>query len=215
MLRTRIKICGITRPGDASKAGELGVDAIGLVFHAPSSRSLTPERAREVVAALPPFVTPVALFLDPEPSLVEEVLSRVPVGMLQFHGSETATFCRSFGRPWIKALGVGDGADPDTIADDYREAAGLLVDGHARGAAGGSGQQADWSRLRGKRRYRLVLAGGLRPTNVAQAIRTVRPDAVDVSTGVECAKGCKDADLMTQFIEEVRRGDGDAGSEQD
>ena len=108
-------------------------------------------------------------------------------------------------------MGVGDGADPDAIAADYPDAAGLLVDGHARGAAGGSGQQADWARLRGKRRYRLILAGGLAPSNVAQAVCTVRPDAVDVSTGVECAKGCKDANLMSQFIEEVRRGDRVAG----
>lgn len=215
MFRTRIKICGITRPEDAARAGELGVDAIGLVFHPTSPRAVTPEQACQVVAALPPFVTPVALFLDAEPARVEEILNRVPVGMLQFHGTESAAFCRRFGRPWIKALGIGDGADPDTIVDDYRDAAGLLIDGHARGAAGGSGQQADWERLRGERRYRLILAGGLGPGNVAEAVRAVRPDAVDVSTGVECAKGCKDATLMAQFIEEVRRGDRDAGSGND
>lgn len=210
MARTRIKICGMTRPGDAVEAARLGADAVGLVFHPPSSRTVTPARAREIVRVLPPFVTAVALFLDPARAQVEEVLASVPIGLLQFHGDERPDFCAGFGRPWIKALGMADGGDPAHHAMEYAAAAGVLVDGHARGAAGGTGRTFDWNRLPRERDFRLVLAGGLHPGNVAEAVRRVRPDAVDVSTGVERTKGCKDVHLMREFIEEVHRGDRDA-----
>jgi len=213
MARTRIKICGLTRPDDAAQAAALGADAVGLVFYPPSSRAVDVTTALAIVAELPPFVTATALFLDPDRARVEQVLARIPVGLLQFHGSESAAFCDSFARPWIKAQGMAGGGDPAAFAAQYRGARAILVDGHPPGAPGGSGTCVDWNRLPVERSYRLILAGGLTPDNVATAVRQVRPDAVDVSSGVETAKGCKDAQLMRQFIEEVRRGDRIAESE--
>lgn len=211
MSRTRIKICGITRPEDGRAAARLGADAIGLVFHAPSARCVEIGQAADIVAALPPFVTPVALFLDPEPAQVHEVLARVPVEMLQFHGNESAAYCASFGRPYIKAVGMGGSgqADPRTAFGHWPDARAILVDSHAPGQAGGSGKGFDWTRLPLERGFRLILAGGLDADNVASAIATARPDAVDVSSGVESAQGIKDPSRMQAFIEEVRRGDRD------
>jgi phosphoribosylanthranilate isomerase len=213
MARTRIKICGLTRPDDAAQAAALGADAVGLVFYPPSKRAVDFATAVEIVAELPPFVTATALFLDPDRAQVEEVLARIPIGLLQFHGSESADFCASFARPWIKAQGMAGGGDPAAFAADYAGARAILVDGHPPGAPGGSGMRLDWDRLPVERNYRLVLAGGLTPANVATAVSRVRPDAVDVSSGVERAKGYKDALLMRKFIEEVRRGDRVAESE--
>jgi len=207
MAHTRIKICGITRPEDAIAAADAGVDAIGLVFYPPSPRAVEPEAARAIVWALPPFVTATGLFLDADRERIDAVLSAVPLGLLQFHGREDAAFCRSFDRPYIKAVGMADGGDPAEVARAWPDAAGLLADSHSPGEAGGTGKRFPWDRLAGERDYRLILAGGLDPDNVCSAVRTVRPDAVDVSSGVEQSPGCKDAARIQRFIEEVRRGD--------
>ena len=207
MAHTRIKICGITRPDDAVAAAAAGVDAIGLVFYPPSPRAVDIDTARAVVAALPPFVTATGLFLDADRERVESVLASVPLGLLQFHGHEDATFCRLFARPYIKAVGMGDGADPADLARAWPDAAGLLADSHRPGEAGGTGKTFAWDRLAGDRDYRLILAGGLDPDNVCNAVRAVRPDAVDASSGVEQSPGRKDAARIQRFIEEVRRGD--------
>jgi len=207
MGNTRIKICGVTRPEDARAAARAGADAIGLVFHPPSARAVDPAAACAVVAALPPFVTAVALFLDPEPEHVREVVRRVPVGLLQFHGSEPADFCTAFGHPYIKAVAMGDGLDPGIVAADHPAALGLLVDSHASGGGGGTGTTFGWDRLPARRDYNLILAGGLSPDNAAEAVVHVRPEAVDVSSGVEARPGIKDPTRIERFIEEVRRGD--------
>lgn len=205
---TRIKICGVTRPEDARAAARLGADAIGLVFYPPSPRALAIEAAHAIAAALPPFVTPVGLFLDPAPDEVRTVLERVPLELLQFHGTEPAEFCRAFGRPYIKAVGMsgGDG-DIAASAASYPDARALLVDSHEAGSPGGTGETFAWARLPAERPLPVILAGGLAPGNVAAAVSTVRPEAVDVSSGVERSKGVKDEALVREFIEEVRRGD--------
>jgi len=208
---TRIKFCGVTRPADGRIAARLGADAIGLVFHPPSGRAVDPETARSVVRALPPFVTTVGLFLDPDADRVRATLDAVPLDMLQFHGTESADFCRSFGRPYIKAVPMDGDTDPGAAAEAFPDARGLLFDSHAHGSAGGTGETFAWSRLPRSRRFHLILAGGLSPANVARAVASVQPDAVDVSSGVESAKGIKDEGRMQQFIEEVRRGDRNEG----
>lgn len=206
MTRTRIKICGTRRTRDALAAAEHGADAIGLVFHPPSPRAIEPRDARILVEALPPFVTVVALFLDPDADDVNRILHQVPVDVLQFHGREPEDFCRGFDRPYIKAAGMA-GEDPADVARAHPRARALLVDSHAPGAAGGSGRAFAWDRLPGTRDYHLVLAGGLTADNVAEAVRMVRPAGVDVSSGVELQPGIKDETRIRRFIEEVRRGD--------
>lgn len=207
MGNTRIKVCGVTRPDDARAIAEAGADAIGLVFHPPSRRSLDIEAALAVMAALPPFVTTVGLFLDPDAERVRSVVEGTGVDLLQFHGSETADFCSGFGRPYIKAAAMADSDDPAVIAEAHPRARGILVDSHAAGEAGGTGRVFAWERLSDERDYCLILAGGLTPDNVAEAVRQVRPDAVDVSSGVEREPGIKEANRVQRFIEEVRRGD--------
>jgi len=205
-LRTRIKICGITRPDDAAFAANAGADAIGLVFHARSPRAVTPRGAREIVRAVPPFVTIVALFLDPEPDTVEQVLRTVPIDLLQFHGRESAEFCRGFGMRYIKAMPMADdAADPARFVERFGDAAGFLLDSHGAGESGGTGVPFDWSRYPGELDAPLILAGGLSPDNVAEAIAATRPWAVDVSSGVESGPGLKDRTLIATFIREVQR----------
>ncbi len=207
MSPTRIKICGTTRPEDARSAAHWGADAIGLVFHPASARAVEIETARAIVRASPPFLTVVGLFLDAEPERVRTVLDAVALDALQFHGSESPEYCRAFGRPYVKAVGMAGGADVTAMAANYPDARGLLVDSHAVGEAGGTGQSFAWERLPAQRAFGLILAGGLAPENVAGAVARVRPDAVDVSTGVEQSRGIKDDDRIREFIEEVRRGD--------
>jgi phosphoribosylanthranilate isomerase len=202
---TRIKICGITRPQDAVAAARLGADALGLVFHARSSRHVSPDQAAAITQALPPFVTAVALFLDANEDEVRAVLRVVPVDLLQFHGSEPPGYCRQFGRPYLKAIGMGAGAAVATaLAARYPDAAGLLLDSHPPGAAGGTGEAFAWQALPVLSRP-VVLAGGLTPGNVAAAIAAAHPWAVDVSSGVESAPGIKDEGKMAAFIQEARR----------
>ena len=206
-MRTRVKICGITRPGDARAAAEAGADAIGLVFYPPSPRYLSGERAIEIRDALPPFVQTVALFVNPDAAQVAQVIGRVKPGMLQFHGDETPQFCGQFGLPYLKACRVKQGVDLIEYLRPFAAAAGWLLDSHVE-AYGGVGERFDWSLVPGKLERPLVLSGGLDSGNVAQAIRQLRPWGVDVSSGVESAKGIKDAAKIAAFIAEVRNADG-------
>lgn len=202
-MRTRIKICGITRPEDALLAAELGVDAIGLVFHAPSARHVDVDAARAIVAGLPAFVTTVGLFVDAGTDTVRRVLEAVPLDLLQFHGDEEEAWCRRFGRPWIKALRVREGQDLQDAMAAHPGAAGILLDSWSPRQAGGTGETFDWDLVPERRRGALILAGGLNPGNVGDALRRLRPWAVDVSTGVEEAPGLKSATLMREFVNAV------------
>ena len=202
-MRTRIKICGVTRPEDGVMAAEAGADAIGLVFHRPSPRCVTPAQAREIVAALPPLVTAVGLFLDAPAAEVEAVLDAVPIDLLQFHGAESAADCERYGRRYIKAVGMA-GGDPWAVAAAHPGAAALLLDGHAPGAAGGSGQAFDWGREL-PTSHRIIIAGGLGPENVAEATRRTCPWGVDCSSAVESAPGIKNGRKVAAFCEEVQR----------
>ena len=204
---TRIKCCGMTRVGDALLAARLGADAIGLVFSARSKRQVTLAQAREIVAALPPFVATVALFMDDEANLVRQVLDEVRPTLLQFHGDESDGWCVQFGHPFLKAIAMGEGAAALPRLHDYPHATGLLLDGHAAGEAGGSGKAFDWSLLPGELAQSLILAGGLHAGNVGDAVRTAHPWAVDVASGVESAPGIKDPLRLEAFIRAVRTAD--------
>lgn len=206
-MRTRVKICGITRPQDAQVALAAGVDALGLVFYPPSSRALSLEQAERIAAEVPPLVSLMALFVDPEPVLVEQVLERVRPDLLQFHGGETAAFCASFGRPYLKAVAVRQGLDFRTLEPYEHSARGLLLDAYDPKLPGGTGHVFDWALVPEALADRIVLAGGLTPANVGQAIGLVHPWGVDVSGGVEAAPGIKDPQLITAFMQEVKRAD--------
>ncbi|MEW5756803.1 MAG: phosphoribosylanthranilate isomerase [Pseudomonadota bacterium] len=201
----RVKICGITRPEDALAAARAGADAIGLVFYAQSPRAVSIEQARAVLQVLPPFVTTVGLFVDAEPDRIEEVLAGVPLDLLQFHGDETPEQCERFHRPYLKVVRMRPGVDLAEYARRYHNARALLLDTYQPGVPGGTGESFDWGRVPVSLDKPIVLAGGLTPGNVAAAITAVRPYAVDVSGGVESAKGIKDAAKMAAFIKEVRR----------
>ncbi len=208
--RTRVKICGITRPEDGVMAAQLGADAIGLVFYPPSPRFVTVDTAQQIIAALPPFVATVGLFVNAEPAAVRAVLASVPLTLLQFHGDEAPDDCAGFGLPYIKAAPMGAGADVLDYEQRFATAAGLLLDSHGGDKMGGSGQGFDWTRIPAKRHKPLILAGGLHPDNVAAAIRQIRPYAVDVSSGVETAKGIKNPELMRAFLRGVYDGESSA-----
>lgn len=201
--RTRVKICGITRAEDARLAARFGADAIGLVFYAPSARSVDIAQAQAIVQALPPFITVVGLFVDPEAEAVQAVLDAVPLDLLQFHGNESPAFCGQFSRPYIKAVPMAEAVDLADYAASYDQARGLLVDSHGAGKQGGSGMTFDWSRLPRACDKPIILAGGLHPGNVAEAIRRTRPYAVDVSSGVESARGIKDPAKIEHFMRSV------------
>ncbi len=183
-------------------AVRLGVDALGLVFYPPSPRALTAEQAQIIIAALPPFVTTVGLFVNETELTVRSLLSQVPLDLLQFHGDESESDCGRYGRPYIKALRMRDGIDIEAQAHQYQTAAGILLDSYQPGLPGGTGETFDWKRIPALDQA-LILAGGLNPVNVRTAIQTVRPYAVDVSGGVEAAKGLKDQQKMAAFINEV------------
>lgn len=206
-MRTRIKICGLTRPHDVLAAVDAGADAIGFVFYPPSQRAIDVTLARELVALLPPFVTSVGLFVNERAERVREVLDTVPLGLLQFHGDEDVTYCSSFGRPWMKAARVRAGFDLVDYAVRYPGAAGFLLDAWVEGYGGG-GEVFDWSLLPDDFPMPIVLAGGLNPLNVGEAVRRVRPWAVDVSSGVEAAPGVKSRALIEAFIAGVKEADG-------
>jgi len=201
---TRAKICGITRVEDGIAAARSGADAIGLVFVARSPRHVLPEQARAIAVALPPFVSTVALFVNPSVGEVEAVLKTVRPDLLQFHGEESPDFCRAFGVPYLKAFRVKPGVDLLQSAALYGDAQGWLLDAWSEAAHGGTGERFDWDLIPPDLPRPVVLAGGLSPANVAAAIRRVRPWAVDVSSGVEAGKGIKDAALIAAFMKEVR-----------
>jgi phosphoribosylanthranilate isomerase len=206
-VRTRIKICGITRLEDARMAVELGADAIGLVFYAPSPRSIDPEQARAIIAAIPPFTTTVGLFVDPTPEQVESVLRRCALGLLQFHGDEAPDFCRGFGLPYIKAARVRADVDLVQYLSRYQAAQGWLLDAYHDRLYGGTGESFDLKLIPRDLARPVILSGGLTPDNVGAAVRQARPWAVDVSTGVEAAQGVKDAAKIAAFISGVRNED--------
>jgi phosphoribosylanthranilate isomerase len=206
-MRTRVKICGITRAEDARMAAELGADAIGLIFYARSSRAVTPEQARGILRGLPPFVSVVGLFVDPGPGQVEEALAAVRLDALQFHGDECPAECGIFGVPYLKAVPMATTTNVAAYAASYPDAAGFVLDSHGGGRTGGTGESFDWDAYPRDLDRPLILAGGLSPENVARAVEQTRPYAVDVSSGVESAPGIKDATRLASFIEEVRRVD--------
>jgi phosphoribosylanthranilate isomerase len=205
-MRTRIKICGITRPADAAAAAHAGADAIGLVFYPRSPRYLSLERALEIRDALPPFVQSVALFVNPDAAQVAQVIGTVRPALLQFHGEETPAFCESFGVPYVKACRVRPGLDLLEYLRPFSRASAWLLDSHVA-EYGGVGERFDWSLVPAQRERPLILSGGLSAGNVADAIRRVKPWGVDVSSGVESAKGIKDAARIAAFISEVRHAD--------
>ena len=211
LFRTRIKFCGMTRAGDVRLASELGVDAVGFVFTQGSARRIRPEEARLMRNALGPLVDAVALFMDNTAEEVREAVRQVRPTLLQFHGSEDDAFCRGFGLPWLKAIAMGNGESESATALQlrYPGAAGFLFDSHAAGGAGGSGKTFDWSQLPKPLNKPMVLAGGLTPDNVFDAVLATMPWGVDVSSGVESAPGIKDGERMRRFVEEVRRADCD------
>lgn len=208
MRRTRIKICGLTRPEDVDAAVDAGADAIGLVFYPPSPRHVGLEQAARLAARVPPFVSIVGLFVNAAEADVRAVLSRVPLHVLQFHGDETASECARYGRPWLKAARVRPGFDLLEFASLHRSASGLLLDAFSEGY-GGSGRSFDWALIPVELdRRRLILSGGLDSDNVFEAVRRIRPWAVDVSSGVEIDKGIKSAARIAAFIAGVRNADG-------
>jgi phosphoribosylanthranilate isomerase len=202
---TRIKICGITRIADALASVTSGAHALGLVFHHKSPRHVSVQQAAQVAAALPPFVTLTGLFVNAPAAVVQEVLQQVPLDVLQFHGEEEPQFCAQFGRPYLKAIRVRAGVDLLQCAARYAGAQGLLLDAFVEGTHGGTGASFDWTLIPHGLPLPVILSGGLHAGNVAQAIKQVRPYAVDVSSGVEASKGNKDAARIAAFINEVNK----------
>ena len=202
-MRTRVKICGITRAQDALQAVKQGADAIGLVFYPKSPRNVSATQAAEIVSQIPAFVTVVGLFVDAEPAFIQEVISSVKLDLLQFHGDETPSACRQYSRPYMKAIRVKNGTNLVQYAADYADARALLLDAFAEGVPGGTGLVFDWSLIPQNLPLPIVLAGGLNAENVGVAIEQVRPYAVDVSGGVEASKGIKDAAKIAAFMRGV------------
>jgi phosphoribosylanthranilate isomerase len=204
-MAVRVKICGISRNEDLSTACAAGADALGFVFYAKSPRNLSIEQAESLVKALPPFVQSVGLFVDAEPGFVRAVLEAVPLDLLQFHGGETPEYCRQFGRPYLKAVRVRPGVDLVKYASDFSDARALLLDAFVPGVPGGTGERFDWRLIPAGLNKPIILSGGLNPDNVVEAVQTVQPWAVDVSSGVESAPGIKDAAKVAAFIERARQ----------
>ena len=205
--RTRIKICGLRDPGHVKIAASTGADAIGVVFHKPSPRYVTPDEAAPVVAAVPPYVTAVGLFVNEPAESLKAILARVRLDLLQFQGDEDADYCASFGVPFVRAVRMEEGADLVELSRRFSRARALLLDAHVPGERGGTGRTFDWSRIPRNLPVPVILSGGLTSENVGQAVREVRPWAVDVSSGVERSRGVKDPGKIVEFIRSVRRED--------
>ena len=205
-MRTRIKICGLTREADVDAAAGAGADAVGFVFYDRSPRAVTPQRAQVLAQRLPPFVVPVCLFVNADDDLLDDVLQRIPNAVLQFHGDESPDRCQSLGRPYLRAARMAPGVALLDFAASHPRAAGILLDAPVEGYGGG-GKVFDWSLIPANVPCPVVLSGGLNPANVVGGVLRVRPWAVDVSSGVESAKGIKDDALMRQFCEAVREAD--------
>lgn len=204
--RTRIKICGLTREQDVDAAVAAGADALGFVFYPPSPRFVEIDRAAALMARVPPFVTIVGLFVNAGPDVVDTALARLPIQLLQFHGDETEADCQRFGRPYLKAARMRPGFDLINYAASFPGAAGVLLDAFVEGYGGG-GEAFDWNLIPTGLGKPLVLSGGLNPANVQEAVARVRPWAVDVSSGVETAKGIKDPAKISAFVAGVRSAD--------
>lgn len=204
-MRTRVKICGITNVKDALLAVAYGADAIGLVFYEASPRNVTIKQAAEIAQAMPPFVSVVGLFVNADPSLIKEAITQVGLDLIQFHGDETQTDCTPYKRPFIKAVRVKPDTNLVQYAADFPEAKALLLDAYAEGMAGGTGQIFDWSLIPQGLEKPIILAGGLSAANVYDAIQQVKPYAVDISGGVEQAKGIKDAAKIAAFMQQIER----------
>ncbi len=211
MVRTRVKICGITREQDATAVVQSGADALGLVFYPKSPRHVTLAQARNIAAAVAPFVTVTGLFVNAPADLVREVLASVPLGLLQFHGQETNDFCNCFGLPFIKSIAMQRETDLLSLVSGYPDAAGFLLDAWQPEIHGGGGVTFDWQQVPKDLHVPIILAGGLTPDNVASAIRTVKPYAVDVSSGVEIDKGIKSGEKIEAFMREVRNSEARTG----
>jgi len=206
-MRTRVKFCGITRPGDARLAGELGVDAIGLIFATASKRRVDIDTARAISTAVPPMVSTVALFMNNEPQLIERVLRSVRPQLLQFHGNETEIECQRWDMPYLRAIPMCSVDDAEAYSALYPSAAGFVLDSHQAGAAGGSGAAFDWTKVPAQLSRPWLLAGGLCPSSIADAIAATHPWGVDVSSGIESSPGIKDGEKMLRFVQEVHRVD--------
>jgi len=204
--RTRIKICGLTREADVDAAVQAGADALGFVLYEKSPRHVDPARAAALARRLPPFVTPVLLLVNAAPALQQAALAAVPQALLQFHGDESPAQCKAAARPYLRAARMASGFDLLDFADRFRSAQGLLLDAHVE-AYGGSGKVFDWSLVPPSVPLPVVLSGGLNAANVIDGVLRVRPWAVDVSSGVESAKGIKDAQAMRRFCDAVREAD--------
>ena len=205
-LRTRIKICGLTREADLDTAVECGADAVGFVLYERSPRAVAVARAAELARRLPPFVTPVCLFVNAAPGLIDETVAAIPNALLQFHGDESPAECQRTGRPYLRAARMTADLALLDFASAHASAAGLLLDAHVEGYGGG-GKAFDWSLIPARVPLPVVLSGGLSPANVIDGVLRVRPWAVDVSSGVESSKGIKDAVLIRRFCEAVREAD--------
>jgi phosphoribosylanthranilate isomerase len=205
-MKTRIKICGLTREEDVDAAVAAGADALGFVFYPPSPRYVTPQRAAELVRRVPPFVDVVGLFVNEAPEIVRVACETLPINVLQFHGDEDAAYCRQFSRPYLRAARVRPGLDLVEFARLFPDARGLLLDAFVEGYGGG-GHVFDWTLIPPDLPSFLVLSGGLTETNVGEAVRRVRPVAVDVSSGVEASKGIKDHSKIAAFVAAVRKAD--------
>lgn len=206
--QTRIKICGLTNSSDIQFAADLGVDAIGLVFHAKSPRNVCIQQAQLLLAGTPAFLSTVALFRNASEAQVAAVANQLPVDYLQFHGDETPEFCQRFGKPYLKAIGMGDGMSLDELAEQleqYSSARGILLDSHSKNKDGGSGETFNWENIPVELAPKIILAGGLTLNNVSDAIRQVKPYGVDISSGVESARGVKSQRLMKEFVEKVKQ----------
>ena len=207
-MAAAVKICGVTRIEDGLAAARAGASAIGLVFYVPSPRCVTRAQARQIVGALPPSITTVGVFVDPEEEEVRRTIAEVPLQLLQFSGAERPEFCRRFGQPYIKAVHMRAGVDLLQYARDYHDAKALLLDAYVEGLHGGSGVPFDWNLIPRGVPLPVILSGGLTVANIKDAVRRARPDGVDVSSGVESAKGVKDAAKIAAFIKGVRDADG-------
>jgi phosphoribosylanthranilate isomerase len=211
IMRTRVKICGITRADDARSAIEHGADAIGLVFFEGSPRHVTPEQAGRITAAVAPFITVVGLFVNASPFEIRHVLETVPLSLLQFHGHEANDDCNRYGLPFIKSVAMMPDTDLHAQIQAYPDACGILLDAWQPQTHGGGGQVFDWATVPHDLAVPVILAGGLTAANIATAIRQVKPYAVDVSSGVESGKGIKSAGKISAFMKGVRDSDADTG----
>ncbi len=203
MTRTRIKICGITSPDDAKLAIEAGADALGLVFYEPSPRFVSTEQAKEICKVVPAFVSVVGLCVDKDKSEVDALVKQLPIDLLQFHGDESPSFCEQFDRPYIKAIRMRPELDVSEQIERYNRARSILLDAYRKGIPGGTGEQFNWKLIPEQHRSKIILAGGLKPENIQNAIQTVQPYAVDVSGGVECSPGVKDRQKVLEFVKRV------------